>query len=104
MKTIIKSFTLILVSAMFLFANNSNAQDKKIKKEAEVTFNVDIECPSCVKKLEAKLPYEDGVKDLKVDLAKKTVWFKYDVKKTDKEKLAKALDSLGYPAKEVVKK
>lgn len=104
MKTIIKSFTLILVSAMFLFANNSNAQDKKVKKDAEVTFSVSIDCPSCVKKLEAKLPYEAGVKDLKVDLATKTVWFKFDNKKTDKEKLAKALETLGYPAKEVEKK
>ncbi|MFA6335193.1 MAG: heavy-metal-associated domain-containing protein [Bacteroidales bacterium] len=104
MKTIIKSFTLILVSAFFLFANNTNAQDKKIKKEAEVTFSVDITCPNCVKKLEAKLPYEEGVKDLKVDLATKTVWFKYDNRKTGKEKLAKALDTLGYPAKEIEKK
>ena len=101
MKTILKSFTLLLVSALFLFANNTNAQDKKSNKEAEVKFAVEIECPSCVKKLEAKLPYEVGVKDLKVDLATKTVWFKFDTNKTNKEKLAKALDGLGYPAKEV---
>ncbi|MEN6619671.1 MAG: heavy metal-associated domain-containing protein [Rikenellaceae bacterium] len=100
MKTFIKFFTLVLV-ALFLFTNNSDAQDKKNKKEAQVTFSVEIDCPNCVKKLEAKLPHEEGVKDLKVDLATKTVWFKFQKDKTSKEKLAKALDKLGYPAKEV---
>lgn len=100
MKTIIKSFTLILV-ALFIFSNNTNAQDKKIKKDSEVKFAVELECPSCVKKLEAKLPFEEGVSDLKVDLATKTIWFKYQSNKTDKEKLAKALEKLGYPGKEV---
>lgn len=100
MKTIIKSLTLVLV-ALFMLTNNANAQDKKIKKDAEVTFSVEIDCPNCVKKLEAKLPFENGVKDLKVDLATKTVWFKYQTEKTNKEKLASALDKLGYPAKEV---
>ncbi len=104
MKTILKSFTLVLVSVLFLFSNNTNAQTKKNTKESEVTFSVDIDCPNCVKKLEAKLPYEVGVKDLKVDLATKTVWFKYQSDKTTKEKLAKALDKLGYPAKEVEEK
>ncbi len=103
MKTLIKSLTLVLV-ALFVLANNTNAQNKKVNKEAEVTYTVDIDCPSCVKKLEAKLPFENGVKDLKVDLAKKTVWFKYQTEKTNKENLAKALEKLGYPAKEVVTK
>ncbi|MFA5851032.1 MAG: heavy-metal-associated domain-containing protein [Bacteroidales bacterium] len=100
MKTLIKSLTLVLV-ALFVLTNNINAQDKKIKKDAEVTFSVSIDCPSCVKKLEAKLPFENGVKDLKVDLETKTVWFKYQSDKTTKEKLASALDKLGYPAKEI---
>ena len=100
MKTLIKSLTLVLV-ALFVLASNSNAQDKKIKKDAEVTYTVDIDCPSFVKKLEAKLPHEIGVKDLKIDLATKTVWFKYQIDKTNKENLAKALEKLGYPAKEV---
>jgi len=100
MKTLIKSLTLLLV-ALFVFINNTSAQDKKVKKEAEVTYLVDIDCPNCVKKLEAKLPHEIGVKDLKVDLATKTVWLKYQVDKTSKENLALALEKLGYPPKEV---
>jgi periplasmic mercuric ion binding protein len=100
MKTTIKVFTIMLLSSFILFANSTNAQDKKVAKEAEVTFSVDITCPNCVKKLESQLPYEKGVKDLKVDLATKTVWFKYKESVTNKETLAKALEKLGYPAKE----
>ncbi len=78
----------------------TNAQDKSDKKEAEVTFISDIDCPSCQKKLESKLPHEPGVKDLKIDLEKKTIWFKFDPQKTDKIKLAKALEKLGYASRE----
>lgn len=101
MKTIIKSFTIMLLSALILFTDSSNAQDKKVAKEAEVKYSVELTCMNCVKKLESQLPFEEGVKDLKVDLATKTVWFKYQVEKTNKEKLAKALENLGFPGKEV---
>jgi len=101
-----KTFNIFaVITALCLFlTTNVTAQDKAPKKTAEVTFSIDIDCPSCVKKLEAKLPFEAGVKDLKIDLPSKTVWFLYATDKTDKEKLAKALDKLGYPAKEVENK
>jgi copper chaperone CopZ len=100
MKTSIRTIIVTFVS-LILFSGVSSAQQKKDKKEAEVTFISDIDCPSCKKKLEAKLPYELGVKDLKIDLEKKSIWFKYDSAKTDKVKLAKAIEKLGYSAKEI---
>lgn len=102
MKTI-KQLILALIPALFIFTANASAQDKSAKKVDEVTFSVELDCPNCVKKLEAKLPYENGVKDLKVDLKTQTIWFLYKTDKTDKEKLAKALLDLGYPSKEVKK-
>ena len=79
------------------------AQDKKQKKQAdirEVTFVTSIDCKNCVKKVEANLPYEKGIKDMKVNLDERTVWIKYDAAKTDKEKLAAAIVKLGYDAEE----
>ncbi|NCB97547.1 MAG: copper chaperone [Bacteroidia bacterium] len=101
MKNIIKSISLLLVASIFIFTNTANAQSKKISKDVEITFSVDIDCPSCKKKLEDKLPFEAGVKDLKINLEERTIWMKYDSSKTDKVKLAKAIEKLGYAAKEI---
>ena len=86
-------------------ATAAMAQDKKQKKQAdlkEVTFVTTIDCKNCVKKVEANLPYEKGIKDMKVTLDDQTVWIKYDANKTDKEKLAEAIRKLGYEAEEVI--
>ena len=48
------------------------------------------------------IPHEKGVKDLKVDLPKKEVWIKFDTQKTDKVKLQKAIEKLGYTVTEVI--
>ena len=95
------TLTLILMAGT---ATAVQAQDKKQKKNAnleEVTFVTTIDCKNCVKKVEANLPYEKGIKDMKVNLDDRTVWIKYDATKTDKEKLAAAIVKLGYEAEEV---
>lgn len=95
------------VAALVLISSvNAEAQSKKNqKKEVEVTFSIpDIDCHNCVQKIESKIPYEKGVKDMKVSLEGKTIWISYEEAKTNKESLAKALDKLGFPAKEIDKK
>ncbi len=100
---------LTLAAALFLVAGVSfpaSAQKQQKKASAdlqEVTFITSIDCANCVKKLEALLPYEKGVKDLKVNLDDRTVWFKYDASKTDKEALAVAIVKQGFSAEEVQK-
>ena len=101
-----KRFLLITLTLLLVAGTAAFAQDKKQKKNAniqEVTFVTSIDCKNCVKKVEANLPYEKGVKDMKVNLDEKTVWIKYDADKTDKEKLAAAIVKLGYEAEELVK-
>ena len=68
--------------------------------EAQVTFSVEIDCPSCQKKLESRLPFERGVKDMKVDFDKNEVWILYQINRTDKEKLIEAIKKLGLKATE----
>ncbi len=79
---------------------NADAKNDK-KKEAEVTFSVAVDCENCKAKLEAKLPFVKGVKDLKVDLATQTIWFKYQPSKTNVEALEAAIEKLGYEAEEI---
>lgn len=101
MKTI-HLITITILSVLLLAAVSVNAQTNKAKTDAEVLFSIAVDCPSCQKKLEAKLPFEKGVKDMKIDLESQTIWFLFSSDKTTKETLAKALDKLGYPAKEIV--
>ena len=105
MKTI-KSIMVFTLSALIFVSAGASAQNKKAEnKKVEITFSIpDIDCMNCQKKIEAKFPYEKGVKDMKIDLAAKTIWVSYEADKTTKEDLAKALDKLGYPAKEIEKK
>ncbi|MCF0167311.1 MAG: heavy-metal-associated domain-containing protein [Bacteroidales bacterium] len=104
MKNIVK---IILVAILATFIGfNCQAQNQKETKSkyAEVTFVTTIECNNCVKKAEANLPYQKGVKDCKIKLEDQTVYFKYDTGKTDKETLKKSIEKLGYEAKEKVSK
>lgn len=98
-----RTLTLVLVSIfIILFSYEAGAKKKADKNIAEVTFVTTIDCKNCVKKVEANLPFAEGIKDMKVTLADKTVWIKYDTRKTDTDKLAAAINKLGYKA-EIVK-
>ena len=71
---------------------------KKGKKTETVTFDCNIHCKNCQKKVESNIPFEKGVKDLQVSVANKQVTITYDPSKTTPEQLAAALAKLGYPA------
>lgn len=92
-----KQLALILIFSIGLLST-SMASEKK--NEQTVKFSVSMDCHNCVKKIEANIPYEKGVKDLKVSLDEKecTVTFRTD--KTSKEALIKAFEKLGYKAEE----
>ena len=99
-----KRYLIIALTLLLVAGTAAFAQDKKQKKQAniqEVTFVTTIDCKNCVKKVEANLPYEKGIKDMKVNLEDRTIWIKYDADKTDKEKLAAAIVKLGYEAEEI---
>lgn len=94
---------IIILLTVFVMAFSVDASAQKKSKDAyveEVTFATSIDCPNCAKKCNATLPYEKGIKDCKVDLESKTIYFKFDTRKTSREKLAKAIEKLGYTATE----
>jgi copper chaperone CopZ len=92
----IKVATLLLLIACSFIVNNALASDKKDEKT--VTFNVNMDCHSCVKKIEGNIPYEKGVKDLQVSLEKKEVTVTFRTDKTSTDKLIEAFKKLGYTA------
>lgn len=98
-KTVVLALSIVL---SVLSAFDASAATRKAQKNiAEVTFVTTIDCKNCVKKVEANLPFTEGIKDMKVILADKTVWVKYDTRKTDVKKLTEAINKLGYDAEVV---
>ncbi len=93
-KLVLKSSLIVLI--LSFFALTSAAQNKKKAPLQEVTFIVNLHCENCVRKVQENIPFEKGVKDLKVSLERKTVWVRYSPDKTTKEKLAAAIEKLGY--------
>ena len=95
-----KKLHFILTAVLALtIVGGIHAQNKN--NETEVTFSVNMHCEQCKKKIMNSLPFEKGVMDMKVDVAKKEAWIKFDSKQTDKEKLQKAFEKLGYTVTEV---
>lgn len=105
MKTkLVALFAVTLTIMMFGAFTFGHAQDKKPAPAGteEVTFLTNLHCANCAKKIQDKLPFEKGVKDMKIDVDKKTVWIQYQTAKTNKEKLQKAIVKIGYSAEEIV--
>ena len=102
----------IRIISMLLFvllagnAYDLPAQDgrKKEKKTEEVVFLTNIFCDNCRKKIEKNIAWEKGVKDLEVNMEQKTVKILYDPQKTDREKLRKAIEKLGYTVEKEIDK
>lgn len=86
---------IILVCAAVLFSIATFA------KKQTVVFDVSIHCEGCQKKIEKNIAFEKGVKDMKVNLDKKTVEITFEDTKTNEDKLIKAFNKLGYTAKVV---
>jgi len=91
---------LFLTTIVFVL-NAQNQKQSNEKKVAEVTFNVNMHCEGCQAKIERIIPFEKGVKDLKVDLEHKTVKVIYDPRKTNEEKLKKSFENLDYTCNKV---
>lgn len=90
MKT--KILALAMTLAMVFTFGNTYA-DKHEKKT--VVFNVNMHCSSCKAKVEKSLPFEKGVRDLKVDMKTQTVKVVYRADKNTEAKLIKAIEKCG---------
>ena len=90
-----KRFLLALVLALVTLSSGAMPLTGK-PSYVTVTFKTTIHCKNCVRKINDNIPFEKGVKDLKVSLDEKLVTITYDPSKTDETTLAKAIEKLGY--------
>ena len=79
------------------------------KNEKTVIFKAHLHCMSCKAKIEKNLPFEKGIKDLKIDMEAKTITVTYREDKNSTENIKKALEKFdvkieGVEEKAVVKK
>jgi len=87
--------------AIILFTTAAFAQKQEVKKIETVVFNVEMDCQGCVKKIEKNMPFEKGVKDLKIDFENQKVTLTYKTKATTKEALKKAIEKMKFKVTEV---
>lgn len=94
-----KKTLIVIMTALVAFAASSFAGPKKKVELKEVTFDVELHCANCVKKVQENIAFEKGVKDLHICLEDQIVYIKYDAAKTSEDKLRAAVEGLGYKVK-----
>ena len=85
------------------FSQNEKGKVKAKKEIKTVRFKSDMPCQSCANTVKENIAYEKGVKDLEVSLEENIITIKYKSHKTSEEKLAKAIEKLGYKAEKIEK-
>ncbi len=103
MKKTISIIALVLALLAFL-VGSVVAAPKAEKKIATVVFTTDIDCAHCAQKVYNSIPYEKGIKDVVVNVQKKTVLVKFDESKNNIESLTKAFESIKVKVEKVEKR
>lgn len=85
-----KILLMCLVALLGVGAANAQKPKKGEKKSVTVEFMTSLDCEGCAKKINETLPYEKGVRDVKVDVPTKVVTVTYDPTKTNNEAIIKA--------------
>lgn len=99
-----KIILMCLVALFSVGIANAQTPKKGEKKSVVVEFVTDIDCAGCAKKVTNTIPYEKGVKDVKVDVPTKTVTVTFDPAKTNEQALTKAFEKIKIKVTETKKK
>ena len=84
-----KIIMLCLMAVIGFGVSDAMAQKKQVDLKTTV-FQTDVDCENCAKKVDNSIPYQKGVKEVKVDVSTQTVTVTYDTSKTNDEALVKA--------------
>ena len=90
----IKLIIAFLLFANFVFAKGENPQTIKLKTSAV--------CGMCKRKIEKNLAFENGIKDVNLDVPSKILTVTFDAKKTNITEIKKLIAETGYDADETV--
>lgn len=88
------SIIALVIALLAMVVGVTVAAPKAEKKIATVVFTTDLDCHHCAEKVMNTIPYERGIKDVRVDVPTKTVTVKYDEAKNSIELLTKAFESI----------
>lgn len=86
-----------LVLALFFISLGAHAQNGN---EQTVTIKTSAVCDMCKKTLEKAMAYEKGVKSSTLDVESKILTVVFDSRKTNPDKIKKAVNETGYDAGE----
>lgn len=90
-----KAIRVIVAVTIILLVSTVAYAEKKTTKT--VVYKATLHCQSCKAKVEKNIPYEKGVKDLKVDMEAQTVTVTFREDKNTKEQIRKAIEKLNIP-------
>ena len=98
-----KIIMLCLLAVMGFGVADAVAQKKSDAQFKTTVFLTDVDCETCAKKIDNSLPYQKGVKEVKVDVATRKVTVTYDATTSSDDALIKAFKKIKINA-EVAKK
>ena len=85
-----KIIMLCLLAVMGFGVADAVAQKKGDAALKTTVFLTDVDCETCAKKIDNSLPFQKGVKEVKVDVPTRKVTVTFDTTKTNEEALIKA--------------
>ena len=90
-----KKIIMLCLLAVMGFGISEAVAQKKVDAQVKTTvFMTDVDCETCAKKIDNSLPYQKGVKEVKVDVATRKVTVTYDATKSSDEALIKAFKKI----------
>ncbi|MBR4995966.1 MAG: heavy-metal-associated domain-containing protein [Alistipes sp.] len=99
-----KKIVLFCLLAVLGFGINEASAQKQAAAVKTTVFLTDIDCEGCAKKITNSIPFQKGVKDVKVDVPTKLVTVTYDSSKTNDAALLKAFQKVKVKAEVAPKK
>ena len=99
MKKVMNLKIMMLLAMISFFALNASAQKSD---EAQVIFKVELDCKSCVKKIENHFGPMRGEKKVKCSIPDQTVEIVYSTKRLDEAKLIAEFKKLELDAKPII--
>ena len=89
-----KIIMLCLLAVMGFGVADAVAQKKSDAQFKTTVFLTDVDCETCAKKIDNSLPFQKGVKEVKVDVPTRKVTVTFDTTKTNEEALIKAFKKI----------
>ncbi|OJJ23139.1 MerP protein [marine bacterium AO1-C] len=96
-----KKLFLLGMLCLIGFSFQAQAQKKKNKKVATIEIKTSSQCEMCKERIEKAMAYEKGIKSAVLNVESKILTVTYKTRKTNPDKIRKAVSKVGYDADEV---